>query len=985
MKIQNNRFLKQILSIYLVISLLFSMSGIYGITVNASENIFEEVSLSLNSDQVDASSIDVYICNGDYYISIDNLCELARCSQNIDDKIILVTQGFWTATFDFESQSFYDGYQTVPITILKVSENEYAVPALAFLSYFKLIAFIEDGTLYCRMSETTAWEALNVDFKNSLIDIYQLYGGEGNVKLSLILDIIMDFIIGDMSTSENYLGDAFLSALKVNLYDYDSVKKYKKSSQNKLYSDLHSSYGKEFIDAIKDTVSVSVEPVQWYIQHYYNAIEKSFVNLAYDAYEAGQQADVTHYGEKFYEAFTEKNKRGETAKKYFDNADYIMLFVSAAVNTAQQMKYTNATDNLIYNVMGKDNLNYLGISADDNDWFTVANRYQNVLDVSATQLETVAVQFFTDKLCWEILIGTGVSSAAGISDETWTFSLNAARLFAKNFPLTSSSVKAFQADRSALYLSELQRNVYWIANNILLNMQGQWDNIEIYRKYIQALQLYCRTSIAMYENLITMVGEFGKNQDYWIALFQERIDVLAVSLYQLTAIQDDGMNNCLPLDLSTFKISVDNNNLVNDAYTDAFINGEQVYCYHIPKINLNGNRADLLNARIFNQFYAMLEESVYQSMDKYNYPELSQMVYTWGQKDDLLSLVIQTDATRYADTNFYVYTISTETGEEATPSRIYEAYGLTDVDFYELAKKTMQKYWDDRKDNLASNIGEEFFQSLVVRTLSDENVKSITPYINTKGDLCFIAHIYSLAGADKYLHMLNTMGEPDEGWIECTIDHFPEEKKMGTSEDLSSNEWKEAYINYINEINEHIKTFGLNKDFSPIYKLVNINNDNVPELYINFMSGARGDGIYTYYEGKVIEQHIYNFGFSYIEGKNIFCNNGGHMDEYYHKIYTINNGKFVLLYEGNYGASDNSHVEFDSDGLPVYDYYWNGATVSSKDEYINLLNEAYPTKESISPFDGTQYNSEIGRYEGNGICDYRDIIEAINRFESEAS
>lgn len=597
MRIRINYNLKRLISICTVLALLFSTIDILRITAHAAENNFEEVTLSLNSSVVDDSSIDLYLYDSVYYISIDDLCSLTRCSQTFDRNIISVKQGFWSASFDVASQTFDDGYQTVDTSILKVYEDTYAVPALMFLSYYKAIAFIENDTLYCRMPEYTAWEALDVDYGNSLVDIYELYGGEGNVTLSLTLDIIMDFIMGDMSTSDDYLSDAFLTALKVDLYGYSSVQEYKETSQNDLYSDLHSDEGSDFVEALEDTLSITAETTEWYIQSYYNAIEKSFVSLAYDAYDAGQHADVTHYGEKFYEAFTEKNKTSEAAEKYFDSMDYVMLFVSAAVETAQEMKYVNATNNLVYNVMGQENLNYLGISANDNDWFTVANRYQNVLGVATTQLEAEAMQLFTDKLCWETLIGTGVSSAAGISGGAWSFSLNFARLFVENFPLTSSSVEAFKADRRALYLSELQQNVYWVAYNTLLNMQDQWDNTENYAKYIQALQLYCRTSIAMYENLIAMVDEFGQNRDYWSALFQERIDMLAVSLYQLTTIQDDGVNNCLPLDMSTFQFeskslseaellaiteSIAKHSMENYVYTDMDHDGANeligVYC-----------------------------------------------------------------------------------------------------------------------------------------------------------------------------------------------------------------------------------------------------------------------------------------------------------------------------------------------------------------------------------------------------------------------
>lgn len=195
--------------------------------------------------------------------------------------------------------------------------------------------------------------------------------------------------------------------------------------------------------------------------------------------------------------------------------------------------------------------------------------------------------------------------------------------------------------------------------------------------------------------------------------------------------------------------------------------------------------------------------------------------------------------------------------------------------------------------------------------------------------------------------------------------------------EVSSNEWKEAYINYVNKHGNTYDSFGHAME---IYKLVNINNDSIPELYINFGSTAGGDVICTYYDGKVLEQPMWNYGFSYIEGQNIFRDAGGHMDVYHDKIYSIENGQFVLLHEGNYGAADNSHVQFDSDGYPIYDYYWDGTEVSSETEYMNLLNEVYNAQQAITPFDGAEYDSETWRYVGNGLCDYEEIIEAINTY-----
>ena len=558
MKIIIKKHVKQFISLFVILVMVLSNVSINGTVAYAEEDDFEKDTFSLNSNMVSDTSITLYTYDSVYYISIDDLCKLTRCSKRVEGNVIYVIQGFWSATFNVEEQQFYDAHQSVPTTILEVSANKYAVPAIMFLSYFKATAVIKNETLYCWMDEFTAWEALNVDFQNSMIDIYDLYGGKNGVIFALTLDILMEFIMGDMGTTDGYISDAFFEALKIDLREYSSVKEYKKLSQDSLYTALHSDEGVDYVEMIKDFLPVAAEPTEWCIENYYNNTEMSFANLAYDAFEAGRHDDVQHYGKKLYDTFAKKFKTQDAAEQFFKSADYLMVFISAAAETAEQMKYTESTNNIIYNVMGKNNLDYLGISVDDNGWFSVANRYRNVLGVSFTQIESEAMKLLTDKLSWEKLIGAGVGHALGISEGVWGFSLSVARAFAKYCPLTSPSIEAFEADRKAMFLSEMQQNVYWVVRNTLRKMNGQWDNPDVYSKYIQALQLYCRTSIAMYKNLIKSTDEFASNEDYWISFFEQRIDKLAVSLYQLTTLQEDGVNSCLPLDLKSYKDNFEN-------------------------------------------------------------------------------------------------------------------------------------------------------------------------------------------------------------------------------------------------------------------------------------------------------------------------------------------------------------------------------------------------------------------------------------------
>lgn len=192
------------------------------------------------------------------------------------------------------------------------------------------------------------------------------------------------------------------------------------------------------------------------------------------------------------------------------------------------------------------------------------------------------------------------------------------------------------------------------------------------------------------------------------------------------------------------------------------------------------------------------------------------------------------------------------------------------------------------------------------------------------------------------------------------------------------NGWKDAYIEFIesceNGYNEYDGTYG------NTYHLININNDDIPELYIDFSTSASGSVLCTYCDDQVITQSMWISGLSYVEGKNSFRDSGGRMDNYYDKIYCIEDGKFVQLHNGEYGAVNDADVQYDQDGYPIYDYYWNGIHVSSKDEYMNLLSSAYDTYHSIDPFDTAEYIPEVGHYVGDGIYGYEEIEEAIREY-----
>ena len=213
--------------------------------------------------------------------------------------------------------------------------------------------------------------------------------------------------------------------------------------------------------------------------------------------------------------------------------------------------------------------------------------------------------------------------------------------------------------------------------------------------------------------------------------------------------------------------------------------------------------------------------------------------------------------------------------------------------------------------------------------------------------------------------------EGHEGtWEEEILTKLEEQKAQ---EEAASGEWKQAYLDYMAE-NRNYDSFG--NDFTE-YVLININNDGIPELY---MSSGYTYTLCAYINGKLITQNMGLSGLDYLEGQNLFCAIGGHMDEYWDKVYKIEDGQFVMVADGEYGAEDNAHVQFDAYGEPIYQYYWNNEHLDSEATYKNQLNRVFDTSKAIDIYDGAEYDSVRGRYVGNGICDYDEMVEQINSY-----
>ena len=131
------------------------------------------------------------------------------------------------------------------------------------------------------------------------------------------------------------------------------------------------------------------------------------------------------------------------------------------------------------------------------------------------------------------------------------------------------------------------------------------------------------------------------------------------------------------------------------------------------------------------------------------------------------------------------------------------------------------------------------------------------------------------------------------------------------------------------------------------YDLIWLDGDNIPELVEIGDCEATGCRIVSFYDGEITVTQLNRLYFSYLEKEGLLCNSEGNMDYYYDLVYRLAGGEMELIAQGYYGAEDNSNVQFDEAGEPIYQYEWEGKKMS-KEEYARELEAVYDTERAKS-------------------------------------
>lgn len=145
-----------------------------------------------------------------------------------------------------------------------------------------------------------------------------------------------------------------------------------------------------------------------------------------------------------------------------------------------------------------------------------------------------------------------------------------------------------------------------------------------------------------------------------------------------------------------------------------------------------------------------------------------------------------------------------------------------------------------------------------------------------------------------------------------------------------ANSWQQMYIGYLNG----------NADSGEGYTLIYLDGDDVPELVQVGGCEAAGCNIISIADGQIQETHLGRLNFTYLEREGLLCNSDGLMDHYYDIVWQMKDGRMRQIASGWWGAEDNSNVQFDEKGSPIYQYLWEGQEMSSE-EYEAALNNVF--------------------------------------------
>jgi len=178
--------------------------------------------------------------------------------------------------------------------------------------------------------------------------------------------------------------------------------------------------------------------------------------------------------------------------------------------------------------------------------------------------------------------------------------------------------------------------------------------------------------------------------------------------------------------------------------TKRFENMKVAASFHIPQINLTSEDARKVNKEIYDAWYPLIQRIITEVNESGTQDESYGMYYHWYRNGDILSLVAINDTMWDWETKYFIYNFSISSGMLLSKDEVYKTMAYSETEQYDKIRKTLgSAFFDHASFYIEQNGCDDFIIGQFEKTVSDENIKELHPYINESGELCILALVYS--------------------------------------------------------------------------------------------------------------------------------------------------------------------------------------------------------------------------------------------------
>ncbi|MBQ6020184.1 MAG: VWA domain-containing protein [Clostridia bacterium] len=410
--------------------------------------------------------------------------------------------------------------------------------------------------------------------------------------------------------------------------------------------------------------------------------------------------------------------------------------------------------------------------------------------------------------------------------------------------------------------------------------------------------------------------------------------------------------------------------------------------YHIPQIARQGSNFERINREIYEKYYTNGAESALSNLEIGIDPSVVYINYEWTVFDSILSLCVysQTDA---ASARFYdVYNVGEMRGDACADSYVMSLFDLSEDEFYKATKSAMEKkFYDEYGEKPFSDDFADIWNGALKDTLADENVQKVVPHINSDNELCAIAYIYSIGGAEGYYYDIN-ISEIISSDLHDDVQEAETHKKPGFNliryEDalLGNREYKLNEIGLLQEIdfyaNEDIGSYTITFVYDSEGRLLEAKNSKddfhegvVHTCKYDITGRLIQEGIPGPSESWIVKSYTYN-----AEGqrdREMWEYSFGEMTEYnftknYYHIYSEGEEENItdtLVLEDGEQSTEALNETFDAKGRMLRGYYYDGIFCS----FNYHETEPLSLRDVIVAEDGVEIppDSEVLFYDNAGL------------------